>query len=753
MKQSNNHKKKKIIIICIVFLSVLLIATFATYSYFAKSFKSDEIKKELFSSIANHDLEFFANDEIYAKIFERLKKDNYSSNSTITLSSTMKNDMFSNLDLSKFEFIYDVTKNNESHQMYSKFRTNYASTHLLTLDFILNKEQFALKSDEIVNRYVGTNTKNMQDLMAKLFNKKIDDVVLKKLKNFVLEREFIDFKTLAKEKGIYDYAKILENNTKAENISKKENVIINLNSEQVLATEYTISFNKNETSQLLNEISQKVKNDDKIIPELVVTNIQNFEEDNEILEYQDNDTFVQTSAEENNFESSIVVWGENTTIKNTTTEPQNTVENTTNTSQNQNVTNETQNAVSNNTTILQNTTNTIENTVIPPSIDRQEEPQPQPNESQDQSQPPQENSNQTNNQQPINEDENLRPQGFIQVNENEEKNENGDFLIGENLGQTLDNLVKLSTKIDWKSYLFTGARANFSQDEMVAQVQNLLTELMNENSSLAIKVYISENELIKMNFEMLEPQKSFDIEIVSKSENEKYLNISVLEGQTSEAKGYTVNLYRNSADANVKNSININKIEKGKITQKTILNLETKGTVNSKKFTTEIDFSYSDNNGEFKLNTNHALNFEVPVEVDELNDENCLFLDTLSEEQLPLIKEEIKQKMIEVLSAKNRNLNIMDINHFNSIVQQTQPQETQETNDDAKFEARDALIQTVANKMRDYQNEGRELQLQDLEGLEIPDYSVEISINSNLAIIVVNGYRFTLDADFNLSDS
>ena len=130
-----------------------------------------------------------------------------------------------------------------------------------------------------------------------------------------------------------------------------------------------------------------------------------------------------------------------------------------------------------------------------------------------------------------------------------------------------------------------------------------------------------------------------------------------------------------------------------------------------------------------------------------------MFLDTLSEEQLPLIKEEIKQKMIEVLSAKNRNLNIMDINHFNSIVQQTQPQETQETNDDAKFEARDALIQTVANKMRDYQNEGRELQLQDLEGLEIPDYSVEISINSNLAIIVVNGYRFTLDAYFNLSDS
>ena len=153
------------------------------------------------------------------------------------------------------------------------------------------------------------------------------------------------------------------------------------------------------------------------------------------------------------------------------------------------------------------------------------------------------------------------------------------------------------------------------------------------------------------------------------------------------------------------------------------------------------------------MKANHILNFEEEAQVEELNAENCLFLDSLSEEDLLLIKEEIKQKTLEVLREKNRSLNIVDMGGSGLVVQQTQPQEQQEEVENARLEARDAFVQTVANKMRDYLNEGRELQLQDLEGLEVPGYEVEISISSNLAIVRVNGYRFTLDADFNLSDS
>lgn len=751
MKQGNNHKKKKIIIISIIFLMVLLIATLATYSYFAKNSKNDVIKNELFACMRNDDLNFFADYKLYTKISERLKTDNYHSNAAITLSSTMENDMLSDLDLSKFEFNYEQTKNNQTKQNYHKLVARYASNHLLTLDFISNEDQFALKSDEIVNRFVGTNRENGQQIIEKLLDRNMDYAILRKLKNFVIEREMIDFMKIAKVNGLYDYRKILENYTKPEDISKKENVVLTLNSEQFATTEYTVSLDKNETTQLLNEISQKIKNDDKIIPELVVTNIQNFEEDSPIFEYNDNDNFMQTNAEENNFDSSVVIWGETNTTENTTTESQNTVENIV---QNQNVTNQTENSIVQNTTDMQNTTNTVQNTTIPPSTTTEEEPQIEQNS---QSEPemvipevPQVNNQQS--RQPIIEDENLRPQGFIQVNEGDET-QTSDFLIGKNLEETLHNFVKMTEKIDWKTYLLTGARANFSQDELVAQIQKAITDRMNEDSGLVIKAYVSQNQLVKLNFQMVESQKSFDIEIFSKNENEKYLNLSVLEGQSSVANGYTVSLSKNDMDTSVKNSVSVNKVSKGKITQKMILDLETKGTINAKKYTTEIDFRYLDSKGEFELKANHILNFEEEAQVEELNAENCLFLDSLSEEDLLLIKEEIKQKTLEVLHEKNRSLNIVDMGGSGLVVQQTQPQEQQEETENARLEARDAFVQTVADKMRDYLNEGRELQLQDLEGLEIPGYDVEISISSNLAIVTVNGYRFTLDADFNLSDS
>ena len=591
---------------------------------------------------------------------------------------------------------------------------------------------------------------NGQHIMEKLLDRKIDYAILRKLKNFAIEREMIDFMKIAKTNGLYDYVKILENHTKPEDVSKKENVVLTLNSEQVATTEYTISLAKNETAQLLNEISQKIKEDDKIIPELVVTNIQNFEEDSPILEYSDNDDFMQTNAEKNNFESSVVIWGETNTTENTTTEPQNIVENAV---QNQNVTNQTENSIAQNTTNLQNTTNTVENTTIPPSITI-EEPQVEQNQ---QPQPEEivPEQPQVNNQQPsqpVVENENLRPQGFIQVNEGDEM-QPSNFLIGKNWEETCDNLVKMVEKVDWKTYLLTGARANFSQDELVAQIQKAITACLNEDSGLVVKAYVSENQLVKLNFQMVESQKSFDIEIFSKSDNEKYLNVSILEGQSNVANGYTINFYKNDTDANVKNSVNINKVSQGKITQKITLDLATKGTMNAKKYTTEIDFHYLDGKGEFGMKANSTLNFEEEVQVEELNDENCLFLDQVSEEELLLIKEEIKQKTLEVLSDKNRSLHIVDVGSSGSVVQQTQPQEQQDETENARLEARDAFVQTVADKMRDYLNEGRELQLQDLEGLEVPGYEVEISISSNLAIVTVNGYRFTLDADFNLSDS
>ncbi len=87
------------------------------------------------------------------------------------------------------------------------------------------------------------------------------------------------------------------------------------------------------------------------------------------------------------------------------------------------------------------------------------------------------------------------------------------------------------------------------------------------------------------------------------------------------------------------------------------------------------------------------------------------------------------------------------------IVQQTEQPSVNPENEAAKQQVKDVLIQTLRDKMREYLDQGTNLTIEDLEDLAIPDYEVQVSISSNLAIITVNGYRFSLDSEFNLSDS
>ena len=127
-----------------------------------------------------------------------------------------------------------------------------------------------------------------------------------------------------------------------------------------------------------------------------------------------------------------------------------------------------------------------------------------------------------------------------------------------------------------------------------------------------------------------------------------------------------------------------------------------------------------------------------------------MWLDVLSEEQLVQTAEEIKKKTKEVLQKKNEALNMINMNQNDLLIE---PSETQDQENEEKQKVKEILIQTISNKMGEYLANGENLELQDLADLQIPNYEVEVSITSNLAIITVNGYPFKLDGEFHLSDS
>lgn len=749
-------KKKKIVVILIVFLLIILTATYVTYSYFTKNVAGQMLKKEMLEVIGNHDLSFFLEEnELYEAMSKKIENNNFETDSEIKMSTTMQNNMFSNLDLSNFQLTHYLMKDNENNKTYNKLQTKYAGNDLLTFDFLTNQTQIAVKSDEIVNRYVGVNQTNFRKTVNEIYEENVDLSEFEIVNNFLFKREPIN---LANLKNLKTYASFIEPEILPQNISKKENVVVTMNSEQITTTEYTISFANHQVVNILQNISKTIENDTNTLSELVASEVQNIE--NRILEYTDNDNTTQVSGEENNFETSLEIWGENTTNEttnaissNNTVTQDNTVANTvTNETANQvmnQVTNEINNQVPFENTV--NPTNTVENNIVPEEEPLQEitqqpanEPDPLPEENQQQ---------QSQNHEPtIIEEDNFRTQGFIGVNDESEFTEDN-FIIGESYEETLKNITYWIQKIDWKTYLLTGAKANCTQEELIEAIEQILDDRIEQNHSLKVTLYVSEGKLIKIKFSVPETMESFDVEIVSKGDQEKYLNITSLQGEQNSSSGNTISIYRKKSDTVMTTKLNMNQISKNKITHKTNIDIQTKGSVNAKKCTTNIDIKYLNSEGELKANLVNILNFDVNPEIEDLSDENCLFLDTLAGEDLRVTTNAIKEKFTEVLREKNRNLNIVPVDNSNLIVQPEEPNSITEEQIQAKEQAKQALIKNIADKMRDYQNEGKNLKIEDLEGLQIPDYEVSISISSNLAIITVNGYDFKLDSDFNLSDS
>ena len=680
-----NNKHKKNIVMIIVFVLLILIMAYVVYGV-TKNTYNKVLTNEVFQSLENNDVYFFADNKFYTSLKNRLKEKDYNLTSDISLSTTMKDNIFSSLDLSKFNFSYNIEKDNTNDLSYHKMSTKYGGNHLLIVEAINDKKIFAIKSDEIVNRYVGLKKDNLESISSKLLEKDVDLSKEKVLKNFLLDREDINMEKLVDNSTVKPYIDIVKEKVSGKNITKKENVIVTLENDQVSTTEYTISFSSEQLNYILRNFSRQLELDDELISQLTIGNVTKVDTKNTTQ-----NTIFLTKGEENNYNATINIWGENEPIEEQQPiDRQNTVsqENTISTNvDNQNIISQEQNTVINqidsseitNSVQIDNATSNQEsvNTETSPQTtqenptEQQQEIQPEEadNFQQLEQQPAQETIDETEeDENTIPEEDNFRTQGFISINEDTRYYGDDDFIIGENYGETFKNIEKLADDLNWISYIITGAKANCNESEMLEYIQNNLNDRIKNANTLNVKLYVAENKAVKINLEFPETHETFDIEIVSKGDKEKYLNLKFLTGEENDITGYSVSLYKKVSDNLNKLKYNINKINKNKINKKIIINIETKGNSNSQKYTNDLDFSISDIDGEFKVNTSNIIDFGAETNIEELNDENCLFIDEISDEELLQTSDAIKDKLLLVLREKNQNLNIIDTANSNTVI-------------------------------------------------------------------------------------
>lgn len=256
-----NRKNKKIMVVSTLFLLIILVATYVAYSYYKNNREGEILKNEVLAGIVNHDLAFFLENELYERIWQRMENDNFEVSSNLNLATNMKNNMFSELDLSKFELKHKWIKDNKNIKSYHELLTKYAGNDLLKTDFLMTQNQFALKSDEIVNRYVGLQKQNVQNTVNQIKQAEVDLSDFKKVKNFVVEREPISFSALSKVQALSEYAKLVQKQVLPEKISKKENVLLTMDSEQISVAEYTIVFDFDQMKALQerNDANARIK--------------------------------------------------------------------------------------------------------------------------------------------------------------------------------------------------------------------------------------------------------------------------------------------------------------------------------------------------------------------------------------------------------------------------------------------------------------------------------------------------------------
>lgn len=158
-------RKKGIIIAIIVIAIILVVGIGGTCLYmFTDLFKSNEKLFWKYMSKETEKLEITPNLQMQ-EIEKKKQETPYITNAKVELSST-NNEINNNLQ--KIKLVSEGKTDKSNNYAYSENKLEYSNSTIFNLKYIHDEDIYALKSDEIVNAYVGVRNKNLNVLMQKI---------------------------------------------------------------------------------------------------------------------------------------------------------------------------------------------------------------------------------------------------------------------------------------------------------------------------------------------------------------------------------------------------------------------------------------------------------------------------------------------------------------------------------------------------------------------------------------------------------
>lgn len=700
---NNVYKKKKgkkgiIIVFFILFL--ILAGLVGAYYYFSNQTLT---KKQLFvNSISNTNIKTFLQNDIYEEITNRILAENSETETEIKFSTSEENEALEGVDLSNFALNLNTKNDIEKNKGFSEVILNYSGNEIFKVRALATQDAVAIASDEIVNKYVGIH----YDKISEVFGIDFDKQEIENLKN----SENINLSEEEKNTYLQKYSKIILDNIPEEKFSSQENIVINKNNTSVDVISYVLTLNQEELNNTMINLLTNLRNDEELLGKLVTGNSTNV--------IKETNTVDENVVEENDVVPSFQT---NTTI-NLYDQTNSSAEQVTEEHYNSSITLETENSID-----VYNTVGSTNEVEVQDSIDL-----------------------------------NTVSTGEIV--------EDIDITTEEDNYEELKNLF---------AQIIIGKKVDKSVKDLQSEIDTIITNLKNiKGEGLKITVYVNlENVTEKISislpdkntidlefssngennntiqitylYENVESNNILNNEVVTYSAEDNITNTEITQSDTVQKDGIKLEINKVTSDASNTLKINSSIIEKEEINKKINIEIKTNGTKTASNITNDIVIGVSTNENEYKLLLDNTIRFSVTPEIEYLTDENCLFIENLSEEERDATMQAIMAQILKVYQEKKEGLSLIDTNTNSSVIQQNLANVSSTV---TKEDAKNALIQKVSNMMGEAQNNNQEFTIQNLADLQIDGFEVSSTISETEAIIVVDTYTFKINTNFELSE-
>ena len=339
--------------------------------------------------------------------------------------------------------------------------------------------------------------------------------------------------------------------------------------------------------------------------------------------------------------------------------------------------------------------------------------------------------------------------------------------------QTLENddeLLRLLVSFDENS--------EDLKEKLKSEIEKYISYLYQQtpdNSKIyKLKVYGKNNITYKIALD-LAGENNIDIDFDNK-ENENTMTITFLEQKNNN--GFSIEMKKTMSDVSENLDLTLNIIQASDIVGKANITSDLVISGNSYTLKNKIDFNIMMMS--LNLQTNSEINFK-DVEIEDLTNENCVFLDEQDEGNFNDIVEAVKTRTEEVINNNLSKQGLSPIGDGNQVYNSGEGQyignpssnttdpntppdnSTDNTGSDdlgstdtgegqalSKEDAKNKIINSVSEAMTIAQNEGREYTLDDLINLEIPGSTVSVAVDGDVATLNVDGFEFKLNSAFQL---